>query len=170
MLKATTIMALVMCAITSISSFANSGKAIVSHFYSDTYAASNQTDGMLFVTNIASESVTITVTMYDDNGNVIFDTDNNPNVGIIKASNTTSYSDSSSHSAKFNLAPNSTSRVWLDAQVYPGISGYAIIKWEKAENTPTVISHALVSHALMYRVHQGHVGYYGVAVNNGNPF
>ncbi|WDE04362.1 hypothetical protein SG34_023960 [Thalassomonas viridans] len=154
----------------TVASFANSGKGILNHFYADTASSSNQTDGLLFITNVASEAVTVKVTIYDENGSVVSDQDNNASAGIIKVTNANNFSDGASYSAKFSLAENSTSRLWLDAQVYPGITGYAVIEWEKLENSKTVISNALISHAVMYRSYIGNVGYYSVQVNNGSPF
>ena len=161
---------LLSCVLSSTFAMANSGKAIVNHFYADTAASNNQTDGLLYITNVAAEAVTVKVTIYDENGKVVSDLDNSAAGGIIKATNASNFSDSSSYSAKFNLAANATSRVWLDAKVYPGITGYAVIEWEKQAGSQSVLSNALISHALMYRVYGSNVGYYSVQVNNGNPF
>lgn len=154
----------------ALSLFAGSGEARLNHFFSATYSTrtANQVDTFLYVTNISSDSVIVTITLYNDAGVLISDSDDSPTAGKLQASNATNYSDATGlYSMKFTLAPNATSLVWVDNPSSLADYGYGEIKWWNGGPDP---SEALIAHAVMYRSFSGNVGYYTVQVNDGNPF
>lgn len=153
-------------------SFADSGKAMLSHFYASTAASANRFETFLYISNVASEEVTVTVTFYDNIGNIISDTTNSPTAGVLKLTGGSgTYTDNvPSYSARYQLGSNESSRVWLDIPTLD-VFGYAIVEWYRDTSTSdSRIANALVAHNVMYRVYGGSVGYYDIAINNGNPF
>lgn len=155
----------------SFGTFANSGKAIVNHFQAFSAApGNNQMNSVIYVTNTATEKVSVTITLYNHDGTIIGEQDNNPAAGLIKVTGGQNYTDSSTYTSRFELSANSTARLLSDVPYNADMFGYAVVEWEKAENSTTVLQNALVSHAVIYRSYGNNVGYYSVQVNNGAPF
>ncbi|CAM2011644.1 hypothetical protein [Acanthopleuribacter pedis] len=154
----------------SLSALAGSGQAYLNHFYSATHSArtANQVDGVIYITNISSDPVIVTVTLYNDQGVIISDGDDLAAAGKLKATNAANYSDSSAYfSMKFTLAPNATSQVWVDNPSTAIDYGHGLISWWNEGPEPET---ALIAHGVMYRSYSGNVGYYSVQVNEGKPF
>lgn len=155
----------------SFGTFANSGKGIIGHFEAfSVEPGDNQTDGYIYLTNVAAEPITVTITVYDRNGNIIREQDNNASAGIIKVDDASNYSDGVTYTAKFNIGVNSTSRFWLDANYGSWYRGYAVVEWEKSTASNLVLQNALIANAMIYRSFERNVGYYIIPVNNGAPF
>lgn len=149
---------------------AGSGSTILSHYRSVSWSgnSSNQADTELHLSNISAETVTVTVTFFDDYGNVISDSGNNSTMGKLRASNVTNYSENATdYSTQFDLAAGNTTRVRIDLPNTSITRGYAVVKWE-SDNIQT--NQALVGHAMVYRNYSNNIGYYGVELNNGAPF
>jgi len=161
----------VCCLLFSGYSLANSGKAIISHIEAFSAApGDNQTDTLFYITNIASESVTVKVTIYNETGDVVSDGDNSLSNGIIKAENVTNYTEGTTYTANYDVAANATSRLWLDVDYGDWIRGYAIIEWEKSKESSSILPNALVANVLMYRSFNKNVGYYIIQANHGDAF
>jgi len=153
---------------------ADSGSAVVSHIYGFQASASNYADTFIYLTNIAKSDVRVTVSLYRDDGSLISDTDNNSISGLLKASNVTSYSDSNTTSSmSFSLAPDVSTKVWLDTPSNE-IYGYAVVEWSTNNESTSIRNvNSLVGHTVVYRVYNGTgngVGYYSVPINDGKPF
>lgn len=149
---------------------AGSGKALLSHFRSASWSgnSSSQTDTDMHLSNISAETITVTVTFFDDIGNVISDSGNNSSVGKLQASNISNYSENSNdHSVRFDLAAGNTTRVRLDLPNTSIVRGYGIIEWQSDSIQTT---NALIGHVMIYRNAGSNIGYYDVAINNGQAF
>lgn len=142
--------------------FAKSGSGVIPHLLR------NGTAGRIFlyVSNITSSTVTVTITFFDSSGSVITeDADND-----CFAYNVSNYDDSvTGASISFDLGGNDTGHIRLqlaNAQDPPDY-GYGIIKWEQDSNA----RFALIAHcAMSYDNNAGDFSDYAVQINNGLPF
>lgn len=150
--------------------YASGGTAIIPHWLSEgTVGTTNHTNLHLHTSNISGTTITVTVTLYDEAGNLISDTDDNPATGLVWGTNVASYTDNSTtYTARYDIPAHNTSRIIINT---PNVStlefGYGKIEWSASNNKLGV---AMVAHCWLYRHFSGAVGYLDVTVNNGLPF
>lgn len=155
----------------SITAFAQTGKATINHFQSSYHNSTSRMESYIYLTNISASSTNVKITLYNKNGEILTDGDNNSVTGLLRADNVSAYSDNSStYSMQFNLEENNSTRVSINNSSTTDIYGYAVVEWSKSENPgPSLASYSLIGHANSYRVYNG-TGYFSVPINNGNPF
>ena len=104
------------------------GKAIMSEFYTD-----NITTSYIGLSNITDAPITVTVTLYDNDGSLIKD-DNNINTGRVRGFYLINYSDQATDAtATFIINPHCTGFVAL-APTTDAHYGYGVVQWEQNSN------------------------------------
>lgn len=154
--------------------FSAEGSAMIPH-YQAYKLSSPQEDWHThwYISNITDSSLTVTITLYDQSGNIITD-DNSSSTGLIQALNVTNYSDNNTGSTvSFNIGADSAGYVSIHSQTSGSWKyGYGIIEWSQGTNNKKY--QALIVHSRCTRLKvNGSLVYesaYGIPINNGQPF
>lgn len=143
--------------------FAGSGVGIIPSYLTDNFSNFRS---YIYMSNITQAPINVTVTLYNQDGNVVKDNGDNPTAGYLRAFDYVYYSEVNTHgTATFTIAANSTSQLQLESTHY-GV-GYGKIEWEQSG---TSLSQAMVAHMRTYRVKSGVESAYSTHINNGTPF
>lgn len=150
-------------ALFSTASIAASGSALIPHFLS--HKLSNFYS-YFYVSNITSEPVDVTITFYDQDGNIITDQGNSSSTGYFRGYYYSSYAEPPVDSSiKLTIGPQKTTTISL--QSYNTKSGYGKIEWSQAG---TETRTAIIAHGRSYRNKSGYEGSYTIPINNGIEF
>ena len=136
--------------------FAGSVKAYISHF-----VTSSSEYCYLYLSNITDEDVTVEVTLYEDDGSVLYDSGS----GIFSGNNFSDYTESppSGASVRFTIEPNESGQ--LSIHVTSGvIHGYG--KIEYTGEHPGLIGSMVIIHTNLSTWRSERT----IAINNGLPF
>jgi hypothetical protein len=159
---------LVFASITPV--FAGQGKAIIPHYVSNYTSAQSYRVPFTYITNITNSTITVTLTFYDNTGNVITDGDGSSATGVIMGSGlTTNYNESvTGASVSFDIPAHNTVNVQLRCSSWQ--HGYGTIEW--SQNSQEL--HGLVAYCFNSMYSLGISSAYKVEryipINNGMPF
>lgn len=129
----------------STSAIAGSGKAIVPH-----WAANDSRQAYVYVSNITSNAIKVTVTFYGKNGSV---------VAHKTPSNFTN--------GNTELAAGSSSYIGIEPSSFD--YGYALIEWENLQGDDNAV--ALTAHGFRMEINTSSTrSEYAIPINNGQPF
>ncbi|MGE0268611.1 MAG: hypothetical protein AB7S78_09185 [Candidatus Omnitrophota bacterium] len=149
-----------------------SGSAVGTPLYWHWASGTERSAPIIFVTNITSSSINVTLTIYDEDGSILTDTDDDPLDGPLRATGATltNYDDSRSadgDSVTFTLAANDTARFRvIEYNTSDYHSGYVRIEW--AQDSDAVVGLiASIDHETHGSDGEGHLT--GV-INAGLPF
>ncbi|MCG8553304.1 MAG: hypothetical protein MI799_23105, partial [Desulfobacterales bacterium] len=123
------------------------------------------------VSNISDSDATVTVILYDQDGN-IFQDDGSDNTGFIWVDNHDgNYNDNfSGGTVTYTLSGHSTSGIYIRPDTTTSMQGYGVIKW--SNSTENIVS--LIAIGFDNYVHTNPTtksrARYSIEINNGMPF
>ncbi len=132
----------------------------------------------IFYSNITNDPATITITLYDTNGEIIKDTDNSQTAGAIQLGRTgathLNYTENLSNaSVSFTLEGHKTG--WIAVHQTSNSTGtqdvgYGIIEWTQEGSAHNV--QCLVAHGMMADIYTNlaNSSRFAIPINNGMPF
>lgn len=147
---------------------ANSGMATIPYFYASdgTYYSSS----VYFISNVTEEPITVTITLYKEDGTILTDTDNDSTTGTIRGTNFSSYSEYSDINSPSSLTVtlNGLESGYLSICSSTLSFGHGVIKWNQDSNA----LYGLVSHGYMYQKRNStdQTSRTAIDINNSQPF
>ena len=148
---------------------AGSGSASVPHWRGQSSGALNRVQTAVYVSNISTRNINITMTFLGLAGDIVLDGDGSTATGVFRATNADlNYSESPNNaSVSFTLPPRNTAVITINPVIAD--MGHAIIEWNKTASIDPV---ALVGHAVVdtFDTSNGAFHSQSVTVNNGKPF
>jgi len=125
---------------------------------------------LTFISNITNESVTVNVTYYDQNGNIVSD-DGSATTGTITAAGPISnYDDNiAGKTMTFDLAPHSTAQVEI---FIPSLTwGYGRITWkQESDNLVALVAFVQTEYRFLNVSTLNGIAHNSIMVNGGQPF
>ncbi|MCG8525317.1 MAG: hypothetical protein MI748_02975 [Opitutales bacterium] len=136
----------------------------------NSHALVNVATYSIFLSNISESEIDIELFLFDSDGSILKDSDNNENTGLLRASGYfTNYSEQSDASLVVKVAAGKS----VELKVNPfGMSGdlnywgYGKIIWTSSEP----IDSAVIARGMIYRTLGDARATQGVQINNGLPF
>lgn len=163
-LKRVLVLTLVLMLSVGGDAFAKSGSAVTPYVKSRYTSSSSYAHFHVYVSNITSSSINVSVTFYDESGTIVTDGDDSPSTGSIRndTGTVTNWDDApTSSSVSFTLGGNETTAIHFRPSSLT--SGYAIIEWSQdGDNVVGLVASIL-------REHYGD-GFSVEPINNGLPF
>ena len=147
---------------------AGSGSAVVPMFYVITSSNGSQASPWIYMTNITSDDITVTVTYYDRSGTILSDGEDSQTAGLVRGVNLNNYDGSlTGASATFTISPNNQGIIYLQNAVSdPSRTGSAIIEWTQDSDARI----GLIAHQLTFTSDPNGPARYSVCINGGLPF
>ena len=150
-----------------------SGQAYITHFQAyGPDPSNNRTISRFRITNISDSESSIAVKLFDLNGNLYIDGDDDPNAGLVRVTVVDSVfsasydEDADGATVRFNLSPGGSAQVRIG-----GVSGttnrqgYGLIQWEKqsGSDSKSLIASGWVEDNF-------YDGEFAIVINGGLPF
>ena len=154
--------------------FAGSGKEFISHFVARDAGGDNRVNCYTTVSNISNKPVTVTLTFYNDAGDIITDSGDVTNAGNIhlQLDGVSGYTESVPNaSVQFVIGANKTATLTLKSDTDGSNTfGYGTITWKKnGVKGVALLAHTRIDE-FMRDSEKSSRGDYTVAINNGLPF
>ncbi len=145
----------------------NSGTAVIPHYQAAHTIGIFET--FINLSNITDQNINVKVILYNSDGTILTDTDNDPLGGTIKAyDNILNYLDNlTDASLSFTLGANSSCRFVVTGN--DSVRGYGVIKWEQDSKAVC----GLVAHGIGFYSGANYSSgrnMVAIPINNGLPF
>lgn len=154
-----------------------SGSAVIPYYQGSMDTGMYVTTGLLTVSNITDSPITVTITLYDHNGDIVTDTaDPSSSAGHLKlagsSASVTNWIDNAAgpdYSVSFTLGGHNTLRLSISSETTS--LGYGRIQWYQSNSSAT---HGLTAHSRVWVYHDLGTkisnSMDSISVNGGMPF
>ncbi len=157
--------------------FAGSGKAIIPPSHTTYGSTSSYTAIYLYISNITENTIETTITLYDNSGNIVYESSSGQSTGDIRADTVSSYTEATSsadgYTATFKIAAKQTCSLKINAPSGTPRHVFGTIEW-KNDSSNDDDEVALVANAMNSYVYiessRARNSKYSLQINSHMPF